>query len=44
MAKLTFIVEAVNAVDARAFMVSAQDEEVFWILDLVGKKQADCLE
>ena len=30
-----FIVETVDAVDGSTLMVSAQDEEVFWIFDLV---------
>jgi hypothetical protein len=40
---LTLIVEAVDAVDGRAFVVAAQDEEVFGVFDLVGKEQTDCL-
>lgn len=39
-----FIVEAVNTVDASTFVVSSQDEEILWIFDLVGQKQADGLE
>lgn len=44
VAPLAFVVEAVDAVDAGALMVSAQDEEVFWVLDLVGEKQTDGFE
>jgi hypothetical protein len=33
---LALVVEAVNAVDGGAFVVAAQDEEVFRIFDLVG--------
>ena len=25
-------------------MVTSKDEEIFWVLDLVGKKKADCLQ
>ena len=35
---LTLIVEAVDAVDGRAFVVAAQDEKVFGVFDLVGKE------
>lgn len=41
---LAFIIEAVYAIDGGALMVTAQDEEVLRILDLVGQKQADGLE
>ena len=41
---LAFIVEAVNAVDRGAFMVASEDEEVFGVLDLVCKQEADGLE
>lgn len=34
LAELTFIVETVDSVDAGAFVVSSQDEEVFWVFDL----------
>jgi hypothetical protein len=33
---LAFVVEAIDAVDRGAFVVAAQDEEVFRIFDLVG--------
>jgi hypothetical protein len=33
---LAFIVEPINAVDGSAFVVAAQDEEIFGVLDLVG--------
>lgn len=39
-----FVVESVNAVDAGAFMVAAQQEKVFRIFDFVGKEQANNLE
>ena len=41
---LTFIVEAVDAVDAGALVVSAQQEEVLGIFDFVGQQEADGLE
>lgn len=33
---LTFIVESVNPVDAGAFVVASQDEEVFGVFDLLA--------
>ena len=39
---LALVVKAVNAVDGRAFVVAAQDEKVFGVLDLVREQQADC--
>jgi hypothetical protein len=33
---LAFVIEAVDAVDGGAFVVAAQDEEIFRIFDLVG--------
>ena len=41
---LAFVVESVDAVDGRALVVSAQDEEVLGILDLVCEEKADCFE
>lgn len=41
---LALIVESVDAVDARALVVAAEDEEVLGILDLVRQQQADGLE
>jgi hypothetical protein len=41
---LALVIEAVNAVDRRAFMIATENEEVLRILDLVGKQQADCLK
>jgi hypothetical protein len=40
----TFIIKAVDAVDAGALVISAQDKEVLWVLDLVGQQQADGLK
>jgi hypothetical protein len=44
VASLALIVESVDAVDGRALVVAAQDEEVFGVLDLVCQEKADCLE
>ena len=41
---LALIVEAVDTVDGRAFVVAAQHEEVLRVLDLVGEQQADGLK
>lgn len=34
---LTLVVKAINAIDGGALVVAAQNEEVLWILDLVGQ-------
>ncbi|KAJ8523567.1 hypothetical protein ON010_g17552 [Phytophthora cinnamomi] len=44
VAALALVVEAVDAVDGRALVVAAQDEEVLRVLDLVGQQQADGLQ
>ena len=44
VSSFALIVEAVDTVDGGTFVVATQNEEVFWILDLVCQKQADCLE
>ena len=41
---LTFIIEAIDAVDAGAFMVATQQEEVLRVLNLVGQQEADRLQ
>lgn len=41
---LALVVETVDAVDAGALVVAAQDEEVLRILDLVRQEQADGLQ
>ena len=41
---LAFVIEAVDTVDGSTFMVAAQDEKVFRILDLVGEEQTNCLQ
>ena len=44
VAPLAFIIESINAIDGGTFVVATKNEEVLWVLDLVGQKQADCLE
>lgn len=44
VATLALIVESVDTVDRGAFVVTAENEEVFGIFDLVRKQQADGLE
>jgi len=39
-----FVVESIDPVNACTFVVSAKNEKVFWVLDLVGKQQTDGLE
>ena len=41
---LTFVVEAVDSVDAGALVVAPEEEEVLRVLDLVGEQQADRLQ
>lgn len=41
VAALALVVETVDAVDGRALMVTAEDEKVLWVLDLVGEEKAD---
>ena len=41
---LALIVEAVDAVDRGALVVTSQDEEVLRVFDLVGQEQADRLQ
>ena len=43
-APLALVVEAVDAVDRRALVVAAQQEEVLRVLDLVREEEADALE
>lgn len=42
--QLTFIVEAVDSVDAGTLVVATEQEEVLGVLDLVRKKETDRLE
>ena len=37
VATLALIVKSINAIDRGTLMVSSQKEEVFWVLDFVGK-------
>jgi hypothetical protein len=41
---LALVVEAVDTVDGSTLVVSAENEEVFRVLDLVGEEEADGLE
>jgi len=38
------VVESVYAVDGGAFVVSAEDEEIFGVFDLVGEEEGDYFE
>ena len=44
VASLVLIIEAIDAVDAGILVVSTEQEEVFWVLDLIGQQQADGLQ
>jgi hypothetical protein len=44
VSSFALVVEAVDAVDGRALVVAAQDEEILGVLDLVCEQQADCLQ
>lgn len=44
VATLALVIESVDAVDRGTFVVSAQDEEVLGVFDLVCQQQADGLE
>ena len=37
----TFVIESINTIDTGTFVIPSQEEKVFWILDFVGKEQAD---
>ena len=37
--KHTFVIEAINSVDASAFVVTTEDEKVFGIFDFVGEEE-----
>lgn len=41
---LALVVETIDTVDRCAFVVAAQDEEVFWVFNLVREKETDGLE
>lgn len=38
-----FIIEPIYSVDGSAFMVSAEEEKVVWVLDFVQEEEAYCL-
>jgi hypothetical protein len=38
VSSFALVVKAVNTVDSGTLMISAQNEKVLWILDLVGKE------
>lgn len=44
VATLALVVEAIDSVDRGALVVTSEDEEVFGVLDLVGKEQANSLK
>ena len=44
IATLALIVETIDSVDWRAFMISSKEEEIFGILNFVGKKKAHSFE
>jgi hypothetical protein len=44
VATLALVVEAIDSVDRGALVVTSEDEEVFGVLDLVGKEQANGLK
>ncbi len=41
---LTFVVEAIDAVNTGTLVVPSEQEEVFRVLDLVGEEEADGLQ
>lgn len=40
----TFVIKAINPVYTCAFVITAEDEEVFGVLDLVSQEEADGLQ
>jgi hypothetical protein len=44
VSSLALIVEAIDAVDGSALMITTQNEEVFWVLDLVCQEETDGLK
>jgi hypothetical protein len=44
VSSLALIVEPIDSVDGRAFVVAAEDEEVFRVFDLVCEEQTDGLK
>jgi hypothetical protein len=43
VASLALIIESIDSVDGCALVVSSEEEEIFWILDLIGQEQANSL-
>ena len=41
---LAFIVEAINTIDGRAFVITSEYEKVLWVFYLVSQQQADGLK
>lgn len=41
---LALVIEAVDTVDGSTLVVPPEQEEVFWVFDLVGEQQADGLQ
>lgn len=40
---LALVIESIDSIDRGTFVVTSEDEEVFWVLDLVCEEEADCL-
>ena len=40
----TLVVKPINTIDACTFMVSAEDEKVFWVADLEGEQETNGLD
>ena len=40
-ASTAFVIKAINAIDSGAFVVSAQEKEIFGVLDFVSKEEAN---
>jgi len=41
---LTLVVKSVNSIDLPTFVVTAKQKEVFFILELIGQQQNNCLK
>jgi len=44
MPPLNLIVKSVNPIDAGTLVISTEQEEIQWVLDLIGEQQADRLQ
>ena len=40
---LTFVIEPIDSIDARALVIASQYKEILWVFDLVGEEEADGL-